>query len=140
MSSVPTSLVDAVPAGASTHLSFKCRAAKDFWFFDTSGSDVGPPDIYAELLSQAKQMISVWDPYACQTAPAARLFDRVEDGVSIRVLTVSSSVGEAKKAMLDNFKAAVLNKNSSVCLDIRYINRAHLVPWISEVDQKSPSL
>lgn len=124
--SVKISYDSAVPA-VTEH--FYCKTTNDgLWYYDRLSHDDYAPQIYKNLLAEAKNTIRVWDPYLCDKDAA--LFDDVNSHIEVWILTYLDSK-QPKRTHVNFFNEIRLCQSRNrfslhiAAIDSRKIN-AHL--------------
>lgn len=97
-----------------------CQKADEVWFFD-SRLVRNTPSIYSTLVSAASRRVWVWDRYL--NDGDIDLFQRVQSGVSFRLLFEASPQSEKDRRNANNFIAAFTALNPAVTLQVAYLNR-----------------
>ncbi|MED2972203.1 hypothetical protein P4361_08045 [Fictibacillus sp. B-59209] len=69
----------------TTPKNFRCLIASDFWYYDRWLEPIEPPEIYEYLLSTAKNLVWIWDPYV--KSEDLKLLSHINNEVKVKVLS-----------------------------------------------------
>jgi hypothetical protein len=119
-----TAPTPAIMTGASFSREHRCLCAPGLWYYDRWEERINPPQVYSFLLSQASDVVKIWDPYV--HLEDLDILRNIPDGVSLQWLSAYgwSNLGSSNHK-LDKIidKVKLVHSTWNFDIEIRFFNR-----------------